>query len=146
MDRRSLRAAANEPFFSASWRSRRFFRMMNHHIKNTTMAMAATPPTTPPAIAPVSVPPEFEGAAPVETHLVVAHASQLGAVMVHIDPSGHAGQAGDVVSHCLQRLKTERAGEKAESMGSKDMVGEEDRDKKQRKISIKPVNGKECAR
>jgi hypothetical protein len=112
-------------------------------------AMAATPPITPPAIAPVSVPPESEGLEPVETHFVVAHSSQLGAVMVHIDPSGQAGQAGDVVSHCLQRLKRERAGEKAESMGSRSMMGEYSRDddiKKDEVISIKPVNGKECAR
>lgn len=127
MDWRSLRFAANEPFFSASWRSRRFFRMTNHHTKNTMRAMAATPPITPPAMAPVSLPPEFEGLEPVEMHFVVAHSSQLGAVIEHIDPSGHAGQAGDVVSHCLQRLKRERAGEKAESTGSRSMMGEEER-------------------
>lgn len=126
MDWRSLRAPANEPFFSASWRSWRFFRMTNHHIKNTMRAMAATPPITPPAMAPVSVPPEVGGLVLVATHFVVAHSSQLGAVMVHIDPSGHEGQAGDVVPHCLQRLKRERAGEKAESMGSRSMMGEED--------------------
>jgi hypothetical protein len=46
-------------------------------------------------MAPVSLPPESEGLEPVETHFVVAHSSQLGAVMVHIDPSGHEGQAGE---------------------------------------------------
>jgi hypothetical protein len=46
-------------------------------------------------------------------------------------------------------LKRERAGEKAESMGSRSMMGEYDRDddiKKDEVISIKPVNGKERAR
>lgn len=122
MDWRSLRAAVNESFFSASWRWR-FFRITNHQTKNTTRPIAATPPMTPPTMAPVLLPPESDGwEPPVEMHFVVAHSSQVCVFMVHVEPSGQAGHAGAEVSHCLQRLKRERAGEKSESMGSRSMM------------------------
>jgi hypothetical protein len=56
--------------------------------------------------------------------------------MVQVEPSGHDGQVGEESPHALQRLKRERAGEKAESIGSS-MMGENNT----REVSTRPVNG-----
>jgi hypothetical protein len=89
-------------------------------------------------MAPASLPPEdgWEPPVPVEIHFVVAHWSQVWVVMVQIEPSGHDGQVGEESPHGTQRLKRERDGEKAESIGSS-MMGENNT----REVSTRPVNG-----
>ena len=87
VDLRSSRAAANSLFFSVpSWLRR--FRITNHQIRKRRIAIAATPPTTPPAMAPTLVPPpESLGAdelLPFSIHLVSEQVSQVWLVIVQI--------------------------------------------------------------
>ena len=69
--------------------------------------MAATPPMTPPTIAPMGVPDDTEawpGKEPTFTHVVVAQEPQDSACREQVSPEAHGGQAGAPGGHLTHLL------------------------------------------
>ena len=77
---------------------------------------AASPPITPPAIAPALVPPppdelsseSDELLVDVLTHCIVAHSVQDWAVITHFVPDGQSHE-GDSCGHCLHSARANKA-------------------------------------
>ena len=81
------------------------------------MVMKATPPMTPPTMAPIFGPPPPEtvvvGVDPelaVLTHVADGQEVQSPSVWLHTSSGLQTGQLGAMGGHCKQRLKSERAG------------------------------------
>jgi hypothetical protein len=92
----------------------------NFHTQNTTMAMNATPPITPPTMAPMLGPLSFELV--LDSEPDVAALTQVAFEQVlqpspncceHTSSDLQDGHVGAVSGHVVQRLKRELAGEKS---------------------------------
>lgn len=84
------------------------FLIQNLHRKNITMAMKATPPITPPAIAPTFVFCEAGAGFGFAMQVMCAQALQSWGTSEHIWPLGQSGHVGVSVGHLTHLLKIVR--------------------------------------